>query len=293
MINTQYTYADGVLGLSLDPSAETDLFVDILKQQGIIDKSVFGVEYRDNVNPTEITFGGINNKLVPGLDNFTFTDLYESNSWSVEVSLMKMGKNVFSGQPIKGVLDSMSPYLKMSTEVYKNLTNHMSNGRECGQDNDVYQCVCTSFDNFGHILIQFGGFEYRINYNTITYFSNKDGKRYCNFLVQELKTSAPTVILGQPFLRNYYIYHDMEEKRIGLYGIYMRDRRPALTAISPSTISGSTKEEVEGFIASLNLKTSVLIVSLTLNLITLCYLCICCVRWRGKDEDDEKAEVFL
>ena len=35
------------------------------------------------------------------------------------------------------------------------------------------------------------------------------------------KFSTPTTVLGDTFVRNYYIYHDMDNKRIGMYGDYM------------------------------------------------------------------------
>ena len=40
-------------------------------------------------------------------------------------------------------------------------------------------------------------------------------------IVRQSNVFNATVILGDPFIRNYYIYHDMENKRIGMYGDHM------------------------------------------------------------------------
>lgn len=47
-------------------------------------------------------------------------------------------------------------------------------------------------------------------------------KKFCYFLVGKIRDlTIPTAILGDVFIRNYYVYHDMDNKRIGLYGDYM------------------------------------------------------------------------
>ena len=68
----------------------------------------------------------------------------------------------------------------------------------------------------------FDNYEYKINPDHYVEQVNIDGHNFCYFLVGELKnTSLPTAILGDAFIRNYYILHDLENKRIGIYGGYM------------------------------------------------------------------------
>jgi len=46
-------------------------------------------------------------------------------------------------------------------------------------------------------------------------------KKFCYFLIQGTNLKKTSIILGDAFLRNYYVFHDVTEKRIGLYGDYM------------------------------------------------------------------------
>ena len=68
----------------------------------------------------------------------------------------------------------------------------------------------------------FDNYEYKINPDHYVEQVNIEGHTFCYFLVGELKnTSLPTAILGDAFIRNYYILHDLENKRIGIYGGYI------------------------------------------------------------------------
>lgn len=66
----------------------------------------------------------------------------------------------------------------------------------------------------------FDNYEYKIantEYIAVTYVS---GKRFCYFLIGN--SSSSTIYLGDTFFRNYYIYHDVANSRVGLYGSYMQ-----------------------------------------------------------------------
>ena len=76
---------------------------------------------------------------------------------------------------------------------------------------------------FDPIYIQFNDWEYKISPDQYVHRSNTThGVEICSALVVHLSgVPDPTIILGAPFIRNYYIYHDMENKRVGVYGDYM------------------------------------------------------------------------
>ena len=83
---------------------------------------------------------------------------------------------------------------------------------------------------FDPIYIQFNDWEYKISPDQYVHRSNTThGVEICSALVVHLsRVPDPTIILGAPFIRNYYIYHDMENKRVGVYGDYMIYVGPAI-----------------------------------------------------------------
>ena len=76
---------------------------------------------------------------------------------------------------------------------------------------------------FEPLYFTFDNYEYRITPDNYVVRVNSRGRDFCYFLIGELKgfKSIPTVVLGDTFIRNYYVYHDMENGRIGLYGDHM------------------------------------------------------------------------
>lgn len=46
-------------------------------------------------------------------------------------------------------------------------------------------------------------------------------KKFCYFLIQGTDIKKNSIILGDAFLRGYYVYHDVTNKRVGMFGDYM------------------------------------------------------------------------
>ena len=87
--------------------------------------------------------------------------------------------------------------------------------------------MCSSYTDFEDIFITFEGYTYRIVPNQYVEEVQTEGDKFCYFLVGKLgKFSTPTAILGDVFIRNYYIYHDMDNQRVGLSGDYMKTAPP-------------------------------------------------------------------
>lgn len=73
----------------------------------------------------------------------------------------------------------------------------------------------------------FDEYEYRITSNQYVEEVQTDKGKFCYFMIGLLGSfSTPSAILGDAFIRNYYIYHDIENKRIGLHGDYMEYFKP-------------------------------------------------------------------
>ena len=114
--------------MGLAPSAPngTELFVQTLKKQGVIDKAVFNIDYRNTYDAFSMTFGGFDSDRTPFLSNFTFTDIYDEYSWTVGLSSMKYGELEFGGQAVKAILDTPDDYIRLPPEDFKRWYNYTS-----------------------------------------------------------------------------------------------------------------------------------------------------------------------
>ena len=155
---------------------------------------------------------------------------------------------------------------------------------------------------------------------------------YCIFLIIPLEDSLnSTVILGQPFLKNFNVYYDVDNKQIGLYGkreVFKggpysnpgdgpngntggEDSEGGTTGGGDTEGDGSTggegtegiKEEAGfiigtikqllGSLTQLGLFGILFMASLILNLILLYFCCCFFLYRRDKDEKDDKEEPLL
>ena len=222
-ISSDFGKLQGVMGLAPTASPGSDLFVEVLKKQGIIDVAAFSIDYRYINNKYSMTFGGIDTERAPSLDNFTFTNLDEEDSWTVAIASMKSGDLEFGGQAIKATLDTHSSDLWLPPEDYKRWLNYTTFKKSCSKSGQYYRCRCTNAqdESIHPIYITFGGYEYKMkpeNFLQVSY-DNRQRINRCIFKVRESpESSNSTVILGRAFLKNFDVYYDLENKQIGLYG---------------------------------------------------------------------------
>ena len=111
------------LGLSPASADRSDSFIQMINQRGIIDTASSGVYYEDTKNQADITFGGIDTDMVPNFDNLTFTDLYENDSWSVNITSIRYGDSEFSILPNYGLINIEIPPIAVPPEEYAKIVS--------------------------------------------------------------------------------------------------------------------------------------------------------------------------
>ena len=288
------------MGLAPTASPGSELFIDTLKKQGIIDLATFNINYRDIDDKFSMAFGGIDIERVPYLDNFTFTELYDDYSWSVRVSSMKYGDLEFGQQVKRGVLNTPDDFIRLPPEDYKRWFSHVISGKSCivYQGSYGWKCQSIAEGKYEPMYITIGNYEYKISpeiYITLLYL---DRVTYCRILVTESQDpSNSTVGLGLAFLKNFNVYYDMENKQIGLYGEHMKcTASDCGLQKGENTEDGDTNDkDTENKInknsnTELHLMTCLFIASFILNLI---FICCCCWSRKEKDEKDDKEEPLL
>jgi hypothetical protein len=71
------------------------------------------------------------------------------------------------------------------------------------------------------LYFKLANYEFKVStesYIVQTWHSNK---KFCYFLMQGSNIKKGTILLGDSFLRNYYVYHDVTNKKMGLFGNHM------------------------------------------------------------------------
>ena len=265
--------------------------------QGIIDVASFNIDYRYLNSRYAVTFGGIDTERSPGLDNFTFTDLYDNTSWSLGISSMKYGDREFGGQAVKGILDTQDDLIRLPPEDFKRWGNQTTFGKPCSWQISYYRCSCSAHANtdgtFDPLYISFGDYQYELSPEYYVAVGRYGNGYACNFRVDKSEDPTnSTVTLGLAFLKNFNVYYDLENQQVGIYGentVYTGPPRNSHTSggqggdtdtgsDSDGTHDGGDTELQKGgifagSITELGLVTTILIFSLILNIILLCCCC--------------------
>jgi hypothetical protein len=90
--------------------------------------------------------------------------------------------------------------------------------------NVYYGCYCEAKTDFEPLYFKLANYEFKVSPENYIVETRSSRKRFCYFLMQG--SNVRNIILGDSFLRNYYIYHDVTNKKMGLYGDHMLFSRP-------------------------------------------------------------------
>ena len=213
---------DGILGLLPSAISGSKLFVSELYKAGVISRDAFGVSYTDTSQGSQITFGAFDTDKVKEEDDFTFIDLHDNMHWSAELVHSKYGAFGMLPDDAKyAILDSGTSLMLIPPTMFDALKGFISKGRKCGHLGVYFGCYCDSKYDFDPLFFRLANYEYRVSPETYVVETWTNRRRFCYFLIQGSNIKKNAAILGDSFLRNYYVYHDVTNRRMGLYGDYM------------------------------------------------------------------------
>jgi hypothetical protein len=213
---------DGILGLLPTAISGSDLYVTELFKQGIVSEDAFGVYYTDTKNQSEITFGGFDKSRVKERDDFTFLPLYDEFHWAVELKRIKYGPfKELNISVSNAILDSGTSLVILPTSMFDNFKQVVSEGRKCGTLRVYYGCLCQSKYDFDPMYFWLADYEYRMDQEHYIVETISNRQKFCYFLVQGNDFKKTSIILGDAFLRGYYVFHDVTNREVGMFGDYM------------------------------------------------------------------------
>lgn len=219
---------DGILGMAPKPQdPDAELLVDKLKDAGGISKAIFSTYYRLNPTDSWIDFGGWSTEIVKNETNIKWIDLKDTQYWSLPLEAIYYGtKELKRGSSVKrGIIDTGTSLTHLDGTTYDNWLKELKASKnDCGYkfSGSYDACFCDGEDDFPDLVFEMGGYKLNVipNEYIVTATQAGTGKKFCYFLVGNLGTSgigANSLLLGDSFMRNFYIIHDQEDDKAGFY----------------------------------------------------------------------------
>eukprot|EP00347_Sterkiella_histriomuscorum_P017754 403348125 len=192
---------DGILGLSREyvsiSRSSGPLFVKSLKTDGKIYESIYALSIADDQNYSYIDIGTyqLEDDLMPVI---WFKNQSYSLYWQAHMNAYMIGR--FPGQ------------------MYKNITKYILTNHTF-YTFDKYILTSCNVSAFPSIYLRLDDFWFEIKPESyiLNETLNTTNDQYKNLCTLAILPSSDVIILGVPFLRNYYTIFDLENDQVGFY----------------------------------------------------------------------------
>jgi hypothetical protein len=216
--------ADGIMGMAPRVSSgdNAQLFVQNLYENGLIAKNGFGVDYNKEGTDSIITLGGYDTSKVANDTLFSWIDLSDTFYWRVILKGTTYGTKQLDISADRAILDTGTSLTYFPSSDFAKVWAEISSGRNWGYSSTTgfRAWEWDSEDDFEDITLHLDG--YIFYFSKKAYITVDSGvlQNICEFWIDELdfNVGRPSILLGDSFFRNYYIYHDAENTRLGMYG---------------------------------------------------------------------------
>merc|ERR1712207_59265 len=169
------------------------------------DKPVFGF-YLGNNAPGELVFGGVDSKHISG--EFAYVPLTSESYWEVALQGVKLGDSSVSSCK-KAIVDSGTSLLAGPSSEITALANKLGAKSVMGKEWTV-DCSASMPD----LTFQLGGKAFALKKADLIF--QQSGSTCILGLMGIDVPAGPLWILGDVFMRKYYVQFDWGQKRIGL-----------------------------------------------------------------------------
>lgn len=217
----------GILGLSFPSMAVNDNpgFLQTLINNGIIDKSMFGVKLSfKKPNTSFITFGQADpNLIAPGSELIYYPILPNENQYKLGTDGLLVGQYALS--VFSALLDTGNTCISIPDVFTEEVLDAFNQGQnncqfhpEAGNDRfKLMFCLVMDFDLLPTIRVRIGGDEYQLppEYYLDNCLKRTTNAYACRTLI-EVVSESEYLYLGAVFFQRYYALFDLEQAKIGL-----------------------------------------------------------------------------
>lgn len=200
---------DGILGLGWDAISvdHVPTPMNALVASGQLEKPVFGF-YLANNAPGELVFGGVDPKHVSG--DFSYVPLSSEGYWQVELQGVTLGSDVVSSTNA-AIVDSGTSLLAGPTADIKALATKVGAKVILGKE---YTVDCSK--ELPELSFKLGGKEYALSKEDLILQSSGSTCVLGIMGVDVPAPRGPLWILGDVFMRKYYVEFDWGNKQLGI-----------------------------------------------------------------------------
>lgn len=216
---------DGILGLGFSSlSDDVQTFVQNLADQGQIDSALFSIylsndhfetstDYKSN-----IIFGGYDVEAYAdkGDDDIKYIDVI-AGYWQVKLKKVEFDGDNIDSDANYAILDTGTSLLVAPSSDYSYIVKQLSEDYTAYVIDDSLAFSCSSTNDMPNIEFILGKYEFKLPASSIFLYQES----LCYLLIEASDVSF--WILGDVFLRNYYVIYDMDNEQVGLVGSITKD----------------------------------------------------------------------
>lgn len=200
---------DGILGLGFSTLSlgGVPTVLDNAIQNGLIDEPIFAFYLGDNEDG-ELTIGGVDTARYTG--EFHNVKLLVATYWEIEMGFIKVGDNTIASQTT-AIVDSGTSLVTGPSELIDSIAEFVGATKFFNS----YYLSCNSAKNIPDITINIDGRDYILTGEDVVLSA---GNGSCILAFQGLdmnSLTAPKWILGDVFMRKYYVKFDLGKKEVG------------------------------------------------------------------------------
>lgn len=195
---------DGILGMGWGSIAQDGCVAPMaaLVASGQLPEPVFAF-YLGNMKPGELVFGGVDSSHYTG--SFTYVPLSAETYWQVELDGLKVGSTAISSSAPNAIVDSGTSLLVGPQADVEGIAKKLGAVFQQG----LYIADCSK--TLPSVTFTLGGKDFSLTVEDMTL--QKQGSQ-CLLGLQA--ANMPLFILGDVFMRKYYVKFDWGQKRIGV-----------------------------------------------------------------------------
>lgn len=198
---------DGILGMAFPALSDgVPTLLDNAVAQGVLDEAVFGVFLGDDADG-ELTLGGVDETRYVGLMHTV--PLISPTFWAIAVSSASIGDRTIETNGI-AIVDTGTSFLTGPTDSVQKLTKAVGAYQRFG----AYFVDCEKVDDgaFPDLTFTIHGRAYVLTVKDMVLRAGP----YCILAVSTIDTKGRNEwILGDVFIRKYYVKFDMGNKEVG------------------------------------------------------------------------------